>query len=307
MEEDRVWEISWLDEQQQQHVEKRDEFIQQQNATWGLASVSHRAPGASDYRYHELAGEDTYAYVIDTGVRVTHEEFEGRAVHAWTAFDSNEDNVGHGTHVAGTIGGKTWGVSKKANILAVKIFNERSSTTSTILAGFDWAVNDIISKGRQKKSALNMSLGGFFSLQFNMAVERAADKDVLSIVAAGNENSNAALTSPASARSAVTVAAIDREWKRAFYSNYGSVVDIFAPGSNITSAWNTSDTAEKIISGTSMATPHVVGLALYAMSVDGVGGVKDVTDHLISVSTMDKVQDPRGTPNRIGNNNNPYQ
>ncbi|KAK2608857.1 hypothetical protein QQS21_002570 [Conoideocrella luteorostrata] len=314
VEEDKIWTLTWLTDDQQ--IEDREEsgkvfersIVEQQHATWGLGSISHRSPHATEYTYHDSAGEDTYAYVIDSGIRVTHKEFEGRATPAWSAYDTYDDNVGHGTHVAGTIGGKTFGIAKKAKLLAVKVFEGNSSSTSTILSGYNWAVNDVIETGRTKKAALNMSLGGIFSFAFNTAVERAAESGVLSIVAAGNEGQNAALSSPASARSAVTVAAIDRDWACAYYSNYGSVVDIFAPGSRITSAWFKDDSAENAMSGTSMATPHVVGLALYAMSVYGITGVSDVTDHLIESATKDQVGGgTRGSPNLIGNNNNPYQ
>nr|ACB30130.1 subtilisin-like protease [Epichloe festucae var. lolii] len=318
VEQDKIWTLDWITDDQQ--LEARDDdkeppssgggsnFIQQKNATWGLGSISHRAPYATEYGYQESAGKDTYAYVIDTGIRTTHEEFEGRASHAWSAYLTRTDNVGHGTHVAGTIGGKTYGVAKNAKLLAVKIFNSRSSSTSVILAGYNWAVNDIVRKGRTKRAAINMSLGGPKSTAFNTAVERASASGVLSIIAAGNEAQDASNVSPASAPSAITVAAINRDWTLASYSNFGSVVDICAPGSNITSAWNTGDSSEKTISGTSMATPHVVGLALYAISVDGATGVDGVTKHLLSTATKDKVAgDTRGSPNLIGNNNNSYQ
>lgn len=258
--------------------------------------------------YSAVAGVDTYAYVIDTGIRITHKDFEGRATNAWSAFNSTEDNVGHGTHVAGTIGGKTYGVAKKTNLLAVKVFNSRSSSTSTILAGFNWAVNDIIKKDRTKKAVLNMSLGGPYSYSYNLAVDQASASGVLSVIAAGNSGKDASTTSPASAKSAVTVAALDKNWKIASFSNYGPVVDIFGPGVAITSAGFESDSSEAIMSGTSMACPHVVGLALYAISVDGVTGVSGVTNHLLSSGTKDKVQGTlRGTPNLLANNNNPEQ
>ena len=177
----------------------------QTGATWGLGTVSHRVKGSTSYIYDTNAGVGTYAYIVDTGIIPTHNEFEGRAVAAWTAFTgANLDTYGHGTHVAGTIGGKTYGVAKKASLQAVKVFQGSSSSTSIILAGFNWAVNDIISKSRQDKAAINLSLGGPYSASFNQAVESASSSGVLSIIAAGNDAEDASDGSPASAPSAVS-------------------------------------------------------------------------------------------------------
>lgn len=291
------------------HIQKRD-LVTQDGVPHGLATVSHRKPGATEYIYDSNAGEGTYAYIVDTGIRDTHTEFEGRAVKAHSVFQNDtEDSVGHGTHVAGTIGGKTYGVSKKANLLAVKVFQGESSSTSIILDGFNWAVNDIVSKNRTSKAAINMSLGGPRSDTFDSAVEKASQSGVLSIIAAGNEAQDADNVSPARAPSAITVGAIDKDWNFASdYSNFGKVLDIFAPGTDVLSAWFTGDDDTKTISGTSMATPHVVGLALYAMSVDGVSGVQAVTDHLVKNATPDALNgDIQGSPNKIANNGNSQQ
>lgn len=281
----------------------------QADATWGLGTVSHRSPGSTSYIYDTDAGQGTYAYVVDSGTRASHNDFGGRATAAWTAFPGdNVDSIGHGTHVAATIAGSKYGVAKKATIIGVKVFQGREATTAIILSGFNWAVNDIISKGRTTKSVVNMSLGGPFSDVFNQAVASASSSGVLSIVAAGNEGQNAANVSPASAPSAVTVGAIDSRWAIAPYSNYGTALDIFGPGSSVLSAWHTGDSATNSITGTSMATPHIAGLALYGISVEGVSGVSGVTSWLKSTATSGKITGSlRSSPNLIGNNGNSLQ
>ncbi|TQS33716.1 hypothetical protein Golomagni_05928, partial [Golovinomyces magnicellulatus] len=282
----------------------------QSDATYGLAAVSHRANGATEYIHDSNAGEGTFAYVVDSGVRATHNEFEVRAEQAYTAYLIDHlDLVGHGTHVAGTIAGKTYGVAKKATIRAVKVFQGPSTSTAIILKGFNWAVNDIVSKGIQNKSIINMSLGGSRSDAVNDAVENAAVAGGLSVVAAGNEQADAAGVSPASASSAITVGATNSSWEFAStYSNWGETVDILAPGTAVKSAWIYTDSSTRSISGTSMASPHIAGLALYATSVDGISGLQAVTDHLVNTATKDAISgDRRGAPNQLGNNNNPKQ
>lgn len=278
----------------------------QKGSTWGLGTVSHRTKGWKSYIYDTWAGYDTYAYVIDTGVRTTHSEFGGRAKAAWTYWKGNNaDTDGHGTHVAGTIAGKTYGVAKKATIMAVKVFLGEESSTSIILQGLNWAVNDIINKDLTEWAVINMSLGGDYSAAFNRAVEIAAQKGVISVVASGNESQNSANCSPASAPNAITVGAIDPNWGVAYYSNWGKTVDILAPGTDVISAGIKSNTATDTLSGTSMACPHVSGLVLYAMSVDGIYGLADVTGYLKWIATAKKITgNLRGAPNLIANNGN---
>ncbi|KYK57494.1 serine protease protn [Drechmeria coniospora] len=307
VEADQVWELAFIDPAEEVvGIQQKRDLTTQTGAPWGLGTVSHRSKGSTDYVYDTNAGAGTFAYVVDTGIVTTHEEFEGRAEAAFTAFpnDANVDTFGHGTHVAGTIAGKTFGVAKKAKIQAVKVFQGSSSATSIILAGYNWAVEDIIAKGRTGSAAINLSLGGPKSVSFNNVVDAASKKGVLSIIAAGNESQDASRVSPASAESAVTVGALTKDWTMSYFSNWGTVLDIFAPGSDVNSAWIGSNSATKSISGTSMATPHVVGLALTAMSVDGVQGVDAVTKHLTGHGTKDKITgNIRGSPNVIGNNN----
>ncbi|KAK5938168.1 Basic amino-acid permease [Knufia obscura] len=291
VEADQIWSISAL--------------TTQRSATWGLSSISHREPGESGYIYDTSAGEGTYGYVVDTGINVNHVEFEGRASNGFNAFSgSNADTAGHGTHVAGTIGSKTYGVAKKANLIAVKVFQGEQSSTSTILQGYQWAVNDIRSKGRQAVSAINMSLGGSFSSAFNRAVAAAYNGGVVTVVAAGNDDVDASEQSPASAPEAITVGSIDSENARSYFSNFGDVLDIFAPGSDILSTWIGSNSATNTISGTSMATPHVVGLVLYLQALEGLSSPEAVADRLTELATTGAVSDVQGSPNRLAYNGN---
>ncbi|KAK5949678.1 Basic amino-acid permease [Knufia fluminis] len=291
VEADQIWSISAL--------------TTQRSATWGLSSISHREPGESGYIYDTSAGEGTYGYVVDTGINVNHVEFEGRASNGFNAFSGfNADTAGHGTHVAGTIGSKTYGVAKKANLIAVKVFQGEQSSTSTILQGYQWAVNDIRSKGRQAVSAINMSLGGSFSSAFNRAVAAAYNGGVVTVVAAGNDDVDASEQSPASAPEAITVGSIDSENARSYFSNFGDVLDIFAPGSDILSTWIGSNSATNTISGTSMATPHVVGLVLYLQALEGLSSPEAVADRLTELATTGAVSDVQGSPNRLAYNGN---
>ncbi|KAL4867023.1 hypothetical protein BDV12DRAFT_128073 [Aspergillus spectabilis] len=291
VEEDQIWYI--------------DALTTQSGAPWGLGAISHQGQASTDYIYDTSAGEGTFAYVVDTGINVAHQEFGGRASLAYNAAGGQHvDTVGHGTHVAGTIGGTTYGVSKKASLLSVKVFRGESSSTSIILDGFNWAANDIVSKGRADKSAINLSLGGGYSYSFNNAIESAYEDGVLSVVAAGNDNTDAANTSPASAPNALTVAASNRANSRASFSNYGSVVDIFGPGENILSAWIGSSSATNTISGTSMATPHIVGLSLYLIALEGLSTPGEVTSRIKELATEDVLSNVMGSPNALAYNGN---
>lgn len=291
VEADQIWSISAL--------------TTQTSSTWGLSSISHKQPGKSGYIYDASAGSGTFGYVVDTGVNTAHVEFEGRASFGYNAVGgSNSDTVGHGTHVAGTIASKTYGVSKKASIIAVKVFASEQGSTSTILDGYQWAVNDVRAKGRQSKAAINLSLGGGYSSAFNKAVTAAYNGGVVTVVAAGNDDVDAADQSPASAPEAITVGAIDEDNSRAYYSNYGSILDIFAPGTDILSTWIGSTTATNTISGTSMATPHVVGLVLYLQALEGLSSPSAVASRLTALSTKNAVNDVQGSPNRLAYNGN---
>ncbi|PYI35452.1 subtilisin-related protease [Aspergillus indologenus CBS 114.80] len=291
VEEDQVWDL--------------DGLVTERNAPWGLGCISHRGQTSTDYVYDDSAGIGTYAYIVDTGILSSHDEFGGRVLLAYNAAGGQHvDGVGHGTHVSGIIGGRTYGVAKRATLVSVKVFVGESSSTSVILDGFNWAVNDIVSKNRTSKSVINMSLGGSYSSTFNDAVENAFDEGVLSVVAAGNENRDASRTSPASAPDAVTVAAINRRNSRSNFSNYGSFVDIFAPGEDILSSWIGSDTTTRSISGTSMATPHVAGLTMYLMALENLSTPAAVTARLKALATRNVVTNTAGSPNLLAYNGN---
>jgi oryzin len=275
----------------------------QPDATWGLGSISHRETASTEYVYDDTAGEGGYAYIVDTGINAAHVEFEGRASLAYTAVGETDDTAGHGTHCAGTIGSKTYGVSKKVTLFGVKVFAGESGTTSTVLDGFNWAVNDIISNGRAAKSVISMSLGGGISDAFNQAVANAVSQGVTVVVAAGNDGADAANYSPSSAPEAITVGAIQSDNARASYSNFGALVDIFAPGTDILSTWIGSDTETNTISGTSMATPHISGLVLYLQTLEGIANPADIDARLKELATKDVVGDPgSGSPNALAFN-----
>lgn len=283
----------------------------QSGATHGLGTISHRQSGSQDYVYDSSAGQGSYGYVVDSGVNVDHVEFEGRATKGYNAAGgADEDTIGHGTHVSGTIASKSYGVAKKANIISVKVFKGRTSSTSIILDGFQWAVKDIISKNRKSRAVINMSLGGPVSQAFDDAVEKAYQSGVLSVVAAGNENQDCSNVSPARAPNAITVAAVNADWERWLWnsqqgSNYGAPVDIHGPGQDVLSTWIGSNTATNTITGTSMATPHVVGLALYLAVLENLTTPAAITARIKELGTPDAViGNIDGTVNLLSYNGN---
>jgi subtilisin family serine protease len=277
----------------------RADATQANPPSWGLDRIDQASlPLNSSYSYTST-GAGVNVYVIDTGVRISHSTFGGRAVNGYDAVDNDniaQDGNGHGTHVAGTIAGSQYGVAKGAKIVAVRVLdNAGSGTTAGVVAGINWVTNNHV-----KPAAANMSLGGGASTALDDAVRASIARGVTYGVAAGNSNANASGYSPARVTQAITVGATERTDARASYSNYGSVLDIFAPGSGITSSWNTSDTATNTISGTSMATPHVVGVvARYLQSNPGASPAT-VSSALTSTATANKVTNPgAGSPNRL--------
>ncbi|KAJ3125446.1 serine protease [Nowakowskiella sp. JEL0407] len=246
----------------------------QNNAPWGLARLTTRQelPEDRSYYFEANAGEGVTAYIVDTGVNIHHVDFEGRAV--WGATmpknDKDEDGNGHGTHVAGTVAGKKYGVAKKAKIVAIKVLGSNGSgTIGDVIGGIEWAANDHLrreKKGGKVKSVANMSLGGGYYKLLNDAVDAAVEAGIHFAVAAGNDNRDACGYSPASAVKAITVGATNKNDERAYFSNWGRCTDIFAPGQEIESAWIGSSTATNTISGTSMASPHVCGAVAALLS-----------------------------------------
>ncbi|MFJ2438056.1 S8 family peptidase [Streptomyces anulatus] len=233
----------------------------QTNAPWGLDRIDQpNLPLNGTFTYPDSAGVNTTVYVLDTGVRITHQDIVGRASNGYDFVDNDnvaQDGNGHGTHVATTAAGTVYGVAKKAKIVAVRVLNNSGSgTTAGVIAGVDW-----ITANHVASSVANVSLGGGPSTTLDNAVRRSIASGVTYSIAAGNSNAPASGFSPARVETALTVGATTRTDARATYSNHGPLVDLFAPGSDITAGWATSDSATYTGNGTSFAAPHVAGAA----------------------------------------------
>ncbi|MEU4496028.1 S8 family peptidase [Streptomyces sp. NBC_00210] len=276
----------------------------QSNATWGIDRVDQRnLPLSKTYTYKTTAS-NVNAYIIDTGIRTSHSEFGGRASVGTDTVgggQNGQDCHGHGTHVAGTVGGKTYGVAKGVKLIAVRVLDcQGSGTTAGVIAGVDW-----VTAHAKKPAVANMSLGGGANTSLDNAVKKSIASGVSYAIAAGNGNilglpQNACNYSPARVPEAITVGATDSADRRASFSNYGTCLDLFAPGVNITSSWKDSNTATNTISGTSMATPHTVGVAALYLSTHATATPAQVRDALVNGATNGKVQDPRtGSPNKL--------
>ncbi len=270
----------------------------QSPATWGLDRIDQRnLPLSNSYTYNQ-DGTGVTVYIIDTGIRTTHSEFEGRASSGFDAVDGGaaDDCNGHGTHVAGTVGSKTYGVAKKVSLVAVRVLDcGGSGSTAGVINGINWVTNN-----HAARAAANMSLGGGASASLDTAVRNSIAAGVTYALAAGNETTDACTRSPARTAEAITVGSTTNTDAKSSFSNYGSCVDIFAPGSNITSTWNTSDSATNTISGTSMATPHVAGAAALYLQANPTASPQAVRDALVASATQGVVSNPGpSSPNRL--------
>nr|BFE65611.1 serine protease [Dactylosporangium thailandense] len=270
----------------------------QTSATWGLDRIDQQAlPLDKSYTYGPAS--NVTAYIIDTGVRLTQTEFAGRVRSGYDFVDNDanaSDCQGHGTHVAGTVGGKTYGVAKDVKLVAVRVLDcSGGGSYSQIIAGVDW-----VTKNAVKPAVANMSLGGAAGTTLDNAVKKSIASGVTYAVAGGNDSANACTKSPARLPEAITVGATDSNDTRASFSNYGNCLDIFAPGVNITSSSNSSDTATQKMSGTSMATPEVTGAAALYLAAHPAATPAQVRDALVAAATNGVVKNAgSGSPNKL--------
>lgn len=272
-------------------------FAVQENPVWGLDRIDQTSSSLDGlYYYKDSAGAAVDMYTLDTGIRFTHQDFEGRAQFFFTAFnDDGGDRNGHGTHCSSTMAGVEYGVAKKANLFGAKVLGDNGSGAySGVIAGVE-AVN---AEPSNRVKVANMSLGGGISTALNDAVNAATD--TIHVVASGNSNANACNFSPASATGAYTVNAMQQGDSRSSFSNFGTCTDIFAPGSGVTAAWSTSDTATNTISGTSMAAPHVAGVAALLVSDSASLSLEQVKSQLTSLATAGAISNAgTGSPNLL--------
>src|SRR5689334_18637525 len=273
----------------------------QTGATWGLDRIDQQnLPLDGNYTYN-ATGSGVKAYIIDTGIRATHTQLAGRVISGFTAISDGlgtNDGNGHGTHVSGTVGGTTYGVAKNVTLVAVRVLDSSGSgTNSGVIAGVDFVTSDHVAG---QPAVANMSLGGGASSALDTAVSNSIADGVTYAIAAGNDAVDACTQSPARVATAITVGTTTTTDARSSFSNFGTCLDIFAPGSSITSSWNTSDTATNTISGTSMATPHVTGVAALFLETNPSASPATVAAAIVNGASLNKVTSAgTGSPNRL--------
>ncbi|KAJ9085188.1 hypothetical protein DSO57_1016341 [Entomophthora muscae] len=280
-------------------------FSRQSNAPWGLARLSSGGTISKNsrdlvYTFDPSGGKGVDVYVIDTGININHPEFEGRAVWGANFIDGspNIDENGHGTHCAGTIASKAFGVAKSATVVGVKVLDAQGQgMNSQIIAGIEWVIRN---RRSGRGSVINMSLGSSHSMSTNSAVRAAVRAGIVVSVAAGNDNADACNTSPASEPSVITVGASNVYDARASFSNWGRCLDVFAPGQDILSTWNQG--YSNTLSGTSMASPHVAGLAAYFMSMGGQTTPSSVEQMIKAYAQKNLLTNVNSSPNLLINN-----
>lgn len=304
--------IAYIEEDQEIHLDidmtpmsptdtNKDTYMlgeTQYDAPWGLDRIDKRENDLDGLYHYDYTGAGVNAYILDTGILSTHNEFGGRVTCGYNGYgnleDDCEDRQGHGTHVAGTVGGVTTGVAKEVNLITVKVLSDSGSgSNSIVLEGMDWVAGQASDGG---KHVANMSLGSSYSRSTNNGANALADSNCAVIVAAGNSNIDASRASPASASDVYTVGSTsDRDWKSSF-SNYGDALDLFAPGENIYSAWFTGDNDYNAISGTSMACPHVAGTAALYMEFYPSLSVDATMSNLLDDATSLFIRRANGSP-----------
>jgi len=268
--------------------------------SWGLDRID-QVSLPLDHSYTAGSAAGVHAYIIDTGIRMTHTEYAGRVTSGYDFVDNDADATdcqGHGTHVAGTVGGKTYGVAKDVQLVAVRVLDcNGSGSYSQIIAGVDWVTAHAV-----KPAVANMSLGGAAGSTLDDAVQKSIDSGVTYAVAGGNDSGDACTKSPARLTAAITVGATDTNDAQASFSNYGKCLDIYAPGVNILSSANSSNTGTERMSGTSMATPHVTGAAALYLQAHPTATPQQVRDALVAAATTGKVTGaPASSPNKLLN------
>jgi len=286
--------------EENQIVRATDDCVETSTGLWNLDRISERVLNLDGvFDYFESAGAGITVYVIDTGIYVQHQDFGGRARWGFAVDNSQIDGNGHGTHVAGTVGGTTYGIAKLCSLVAVKVLGtDGSGTTQGVINGIDWASRD--HTNNRGRSVANMSLGGGKSTAMVAAVESSIAAGIIYAVAAGNDNRDACNYSPADAPNALTAGATTSSDARSTFSNWGRCVDIFGPGTTITSDWIGGPTAIRTISGTSMASPHIAGVVASLMAHFPGYSNDDITTELLSGATSDAISNPgTNSPNKL--------
>jgi subtilisin family serine protease len=287
--------VKYVEQDQEMHIVT----TQSNPPSWGLDRIGQRDLPLNQSYGFTTTGSGVNAYIIDTGIRRTHTDFGGRAFVGFDAIGdgrNTNDCNGHGTHVSGTVGGSSFGVAKSVRLFAVRVLDcNGSGSNSGVIAGVDW-----VTQNHQSPAVANMSLGGGVSTALDTAVNNSINSGVTYCIAAGNSNTDASTSSPARVAAAITVGSSTINDARSSFSNFGSVVDIFAPGSSIVSDWFSSDTATATLSGTSMATPHVTGVAARILQGNPGASPATVRNEIVNTATTNHLSGiPSGTANRL--------